>query len=222
MSETAANVPPSRPDVPDPADQASDRIWTIPNVLSLLRLLGVPLFLWLMLGPHADGWAFAVLAISAVTDWLDGKLARLLNQYSRLGAMLDPVADRLYILATLFAFVARDFLPWWVAALIVGRDLVLTACLPLLRRHGYGPLEVTYIGKAATFCLLYALPMLLLAKIWPAVEPVALPTSLAFLGWGLLLYLWSGALYLRQVAWAVRNTPVVSGSPIQQSGALGG
>ena len=118
-----------------------------------------------MLGPQEDGWALVVLTASAATDWLDGKLARLLNQYSRLGALLDPVADRLYILATLFAFVVRGILPWWVAALIVGRDIVLALALPVMRRHGYGPFEVHYLGKAATFCLLYALPLLLLAQL---------------------------------------------------------
>ena len=190
-------------------DRDDSRVWTIPNLLSFLRLLGIPLLLWLLLGPHADGWALVVLAASAATDWLDGKLARLLNQYSRLGAMLDPVADRLYILATLFAFVVRGLLPWWVAALIVGRDLVLSACLPVLRRHGYGPFDVLYLGKAATFCLLYALPLLLLAQLSDALRAVALPTGLAFTAWGVLLYLWAGLLYLQQVIWVVRHTPVV-------------
>src|SRR5438128_5207185 len=88
-------------------DATGDRVLTIPNLLSVLRLLGVPLFLWLLLGPHADGWAIVVLAASGFSDWLDGKLARLLNQTSRLGVLLDPAADRLYILATLVAFVVR-------------------------------------------------------------------------------------------------------------------
>ena len=192
------------------SDQDLGRIWTVPNVLSFLRLLGIPLLLWLMLGPQADGWAFVVLAASAVTDWLDGKLARLLNQYSRLGAVLDPIADRLYILATLFAFVVRGILPWWVAALIVGRDVVLALALPVMRRHGYGPFEVHYLGKAATFCLLYALPLLLLAQLGDGPGfVVAEAAALAFTGWGVLLYLWAGALYLGQLAWVVRNTPVV-------------
>ena len=138
---------------------ASTRIWTIPNLLSFLRLLGVPLFLWLLLThPPHDGWALVVLAVSAVTDWADGKLARLLGQYSKLGELLDPAADRLYIFATLVAFVIRGFIPWWVAALIIGRDLVLAVGLRIVRRHGYQALPVHYLGKAATFCLLYAFP----------------------------------------------------------------
>ena len=75
---------------------------TVPNVLSVLRLAGVPLFLWLLLGPRADVWAIVVLALGGISDWADGKLARLLDQYSRLGELLDPAADRLYILAALF------------------------------------------------------------------------------------------------------------------------
>lgn len=186
-----------------------DRIWTIPNLLSFVRLLGVPLLLWLMLGPHYDGWALVVLIASAASDWADGKLARLLDQYSKLGAILDPVADRLYILATLFAFVVRGFLPWWVAALIVGRDVVLSICLPIMKRHGYGPFEVHYLGKAATFCLLYALPILLIAQGDSMLAQIARPIALGFTGWGVLLYLWAGALYLQQVGWVVRSTPVV-------------
>jgi cardiolipin synthase (CMP-forming) len=194
---------------------ATDRIWTIPNLLSVLRLAGVPLFVWLLLGPQADGWALVVLAVSAITDWADGKLARLLNQYSRLGELLDPAADRLYIFATLIAFVIRGFIPWWVAALLIGRDLVLALALPVLRRHGYGPLPVHYLGKAATFCLLYAFPLLLLAQGNSTVATVALPIGYAFTVWGVLLYLWSGAVYVGQVIWVVRHTPVAADGAVR-------
>ena len=150
----------------DPAPAAPDtsRIWTVPNLLSFLRLLGVPLFLYLLLVVQSDGWALVVLAVSAITDWADGKLARLLNQYSRLGELLDPAADRLYILAALVGFVLRGFIPWWLAVVIVGRDVVLAATLPILKRYGYTALPVHYLGKAATFCLLYGLPFLLLGQ----------------------------------------------------------
>lgn len=185
-----------------------DRVWTIPNLLSVLRLLGVPLFLYLLLGPEADGWALVVLAVSAVTDWADGKLARLLGQYSRLGELLDPAADRLYIFATLIAFVIRGIVPWWVAALLIGRDALLAVGLRVIRRHGYVALPVHYLGKAATFCLLYAFPLLLLAQGDSGVARVALPTGIAFIIWGMVLYLWAGWLYLVQVVWVVRSTPL--------------
>ncbi|WP_353648108.1 CDP-alcohol phosphatidyltransferase family protein [Nakamurella sp. A5-74] len=187
---------------------ASDRIWTIPNALSILRLLGVPLFLWLLLGPQEDGWALVVLVVSAFTDWADGKLARLLGQYSKLGELLDPAADRLYIFATLIAFVIRGIIPWWAAALLIARDVVLGLAIPVLRRHGYPPLPVHYLGKAATFCLLYAFPLLLLAQGEALIQRIAEPFGLAFTVWGMGLYLWAGALYLRQVIWVIRRTPV--------------
>ena len=189
--------------------QPSDRIWTVPNLLSMLRLAGVPLFLWLLLGPQDDIWALIVLAVSAITDWADGKLARLLDQYSRLGELLDPAADRLYILAALVGFVIRGFIPWWVAALIIGRDVLLAATLPLLHRYGYAALPVHYLGKAATFCLLYGLPMLLLAQGDYLIARIALPISYAFITWGLVLYLWAGGIYAAQIVWITRHAPVV-------------
>ncbi len=125
----------------------ADRVLTVPNALSLLRLAGVPLFLWLLLGPRQDLLAVLLLAVSGATDWLDGRLARWLDQSSKLGAVLDPVVDRLYTLATLAAFGLRDIVPWWVVGILVGRDVVLAACLPVLRRYGYGPLEVHFSAR---------------------------------------------------------------------------
>ncbi len=181
-------------------DPPIDRVWTIPNVLSVARLLGVPLFLWLLLGPHADIAALVVLALSGISDYLDGKIARALGQTSRIGVLLDPAADRLYILATLAAFAVRGLIPWWLAVVLVGRDLILGLCLPVLRRHGYGPLQVHYLGKAATFNLLYAFPFLLLADIvGGTAAQVIQPIAWAFTIWGTALYLWAGALYVWQV-----------------------
>ncbi|HET8641647.1 MAG TPA: CDP-alcohol phosphatidyltransferase family protein [Pseudonocardiaceae bacterium] len=178
---------------------------TVPNALSALRLAGVPLFLWLLLGPQADIAALVVLVASGITDWLDGKIARWLGQSSRLGALLDPTVDRLYILATLLAFGVRDIVGWWVIAALVARDVLVVGCLPVLRRCGYGPFEVHYIGKAATSCLLYAFPLLLLAQGTSTAAQIARPIAYAFTIWGVGLYLWSGALYLIQVGKAVRN-----------------
>jgi cardiolipin synthase (CMP-forming) len=178
---------------------AGERWLTVPNALSFLRLLGVPLFLWLLLGPQADGWALVVLMASGITDWLDGRLARALDQYSRLGELLDPLADRLYTVATLVAFLIRGIVPWWVLVLIIGRDVVVSAALPLLRRKGYLAFPVLYIGKAATLNLLYAFPLLLLAQMdWPGAD-LARPFAYAFTAWGIALHLWSGALYLIQL-----------------------
>lgn len=182
----------------------ADRILTVPNALSVLRLFGVPLFLWLLLGPHADGWALLVLALSGFTDWADGVLARRLNQRSDFGALLDPLADRLYILATLVGLVLRHIIPLWLAIVIVGRDLVLGVGLLVLRRYGYAPPEVHYLGKAATFCLLYAFPLLLLGAHHGTLSDIARPIAWAFTLWGTGLYMWAGAVYLRQTAQLVR------------------
>ncbi|HEX3592031.1 MAG TPA: CDP-alcohol phosphatidyltransferase family protein [Pseudonocardiaceae bacterium] len=185
--------------------QPPDRVVTLPNALSVLRLAGVPLFLWLLLGPHADLIALIVLVASGASDWLDGKLARWLNQASRLGALLDPAADRLYIVATLVAFVLRDIIPWWIAVVLIGKDVVVGLCLPLLRRAGYTPPEVHYIGKGATFALLYAFPFLLLAQGGSTAATIARPIGYAFIAWGTALYVWTGALYVAQSAIALRR-----------------
>lgn len=188
--------------------------FNVPNLLSILRLAGVPLFLWLLLGPHADGWALAVLVFSAVTDWLDGKLARWLNQMSRLGQLLDPAADRLYVVVTLVAFLVREIVPWWVVVALIGRELVVGVCLMLLRHEGFALPEVSYVGKAATFNLMYAFPLLLLTDgNWAGVD-VLRPLAYAFTIWGGALYLWSGMLYVLQTKRAV--SAVEAGGPATQ------
>ena len=174
------------------------RVLTLPNALSLVRLLGVPVFLWLVL-THHDAAAIVVLAVAGISDYLDGQVARRWNQVSRLGQLLDPAADRLYILAILVGLTARDVIPPWLTLLVVARDLLLASTLPLLRRHGYGPLPVNFAGKAATFNLLYAFPLLLLGDGTGRVATLADVFGWAFAIWGTALYWWAGVLYLVQV-----------------------
>jgi cardiolipin synthase (CMP-forming) len=181
-----------------------DQVWTIPNALSVLRLLGVPLFLWLILqpvfnGPHYDGWAILLLAVSGATDYLDGKIARAFGQVSRIGQLLDPAADRLYILATLAGLAARQIIPVWLAALLVGRDLLMALPLAVLRRNGYGPPPVHFLGKAATFNLLYAFPLLLLGDGTGTLHDIAGEVGWAFAIWGTALYYLAAGLYVVQV-----------------------
>jgi len=179
----------------------SDRVWTIPNVVSIVRLAGVPLFLWLILVVEADGWALVVLMLSGVTDYLDGYLARKLNQTSKLGEILDPVADRLYILSTVVAFAARDIIPVWWAVLLPLRDAFLWTLVPFLRTRGYSSLPVHFLGKAATAALLYAFPLLLLGDGEGVLATLAQVFGWAFAVWGTALYWWAGLLY----AWQVRK-----------------
>lgn len=184
----------------------TDRILTVPNVLSVIRLLGVPLFLWLVLVREADGWAVVVLAISGFTDYLDGKLARRWHQISRLGQLLDPLADRLYILSTIVALTLREIIPLWFAVLLVARDVFLLLLVPALRRRGLSALPVHFLGKAATFCLLYALPLLLLGDGESTVALLARVFGWAFGIWGLVLYWWAGVLYAMQVRRLLKAT----------------
>ncbi|SEL06201.1 CDP-alcohol phosphatidyltransferase family protein [Rhodococcus maanshanensis] len=185
----------------------SDRIVTVPNLLSVVRLVGVPLFVYLLLGPHADGWALAILMLSGFTDWADGKLARLLNQSSRLGALLDPLVDRLYVVSTLVAFAIRGIIPWWVAAVLIGRDVILALTLPIYRRRGLPPPAVLYLGKAATFALMFALPLILAAQGDWAFAPIARAWGYALLVWGTGLYVWTAILYLLAARNIAREVP---------------
>jgi cardiolipin synthase (CMP-forming) len=205
-------VPADRSPLVDRED-LPDRVWTLPNALSVLRLLGVPLFLWLLLGPEEDGWALVILMVSGFTDWLDGKLARWLNQGSRLGALLDPAADRLYIVCTLVALAIRGVVPVWVVVLLLGRELVLGVMLLVLRRYGYPPLQVHYLGKAATLLLLYAFPVLLIADGEGTLARVAEPFAWALTIWGTALYLLAGLFYVVQVAGIVRAERTAPANP---------
>ena len=184
--------------MPDQEAVTSDRVLTLPNALSALRLLGVPVFAWLVLSGR-DGAAVLVLMASGVTDYLDGKIARAWGQTSRLGTLLDPAADRLYILATLVGLTWRGIVPLWLTVALVGRDVLLATTLPVLRRHGYGPLPVHFLGKAATFNLLAGFPLLLLAEWDNLLGDVSHAFGWAFIIWGTALYWWAAVLYLGQV-----------------------
>ena len=175
----------------------ADRVWTVPNALSLARLVGVPVFLWLILIKQ-DWWALGVLVFAGLSDWADGKLARILDQTSRLGTLLDPAADRLYIFATLVGLTVRDILPWWLAGALVLRELLMAVALAVLKRHGYLGLPVHFVGKAATASLLYAFPLLLLGDHSGTYATVAKVIGWAFAVWGTALYWWAAALYVAQ------------------------
>lgn len=189
---------------------SEDRIVTIPNALSFVRLLLVPLFLWLVLGPHEDVWALAVLMVSGITDYLDGYLARHLNQTSKIGAILDPVADRLFILAVVIGLSVRDIIPWWLAVILPLRDVFLFGLVPFLRTRGYSSLPVHFLGKAATASLLYAFPLLLLGDAKGTVADLANVFGWAFTIWGVGLYWWGGILYAFQVRRLLVSTPRVA------------
>lgn len=175
-----------------------DRILTIPNALSVLRLLLIPVFLWLVLGPRADLVAVAVLAVSGITDWADGVIARRTGQSTRLGRMLDPLVDRLTIAATLIGLALRDLVPWWLVALLAARELLLLGLVPLLARRGLVALPVHYLGKAATFALYWGFPFVLVGAGTATWEQVLGALGWAFVIWGTALYWYAAVLYLEQ------------------------
>ncbi|MEP7368685.1 MAG: CDP-alcohol phosphatidyltransferase family protein [Dermatophilaceae bacterium] len=182
----------------------SDRIWTPPNFLSMLRLVVVPVFLWLILSHH-DGWAIVVLTLSGVSDYLDGKIARKYNQVTRVGQLLDPLADRLYILSTLFGLAWREIIPWWLVAILLCREVFGSVLVLVVRHYGYRALPVHFVGKAATFCLLYAFPVILLGQGDSVFAALALPVGWAFAWWGTALYWVAGVMYAVQTRMVVRE-----------------
>jgi len=187
---------------------AADRVLTIPNALSLARLAGVPVFLWLVLGLRSqtgDWWAVGLLIGAAASDWLDGKIARALNQQSRLGQVLDPAADRLYIVATILALAIRGIIPWWLVGLLAARELLLAGVLVVLRRHSYEPLQVSFVGKAATLALMYAFPLLFLGSHTASYSEIARIAGWAFAIWGSALYWCAALLYVQQARSLVRG-----------------
>ncbi|WP_319452413.1 MULTISPECIES: CDP-alcohol phosphatidyltransferase family protein [unclassified Mycobacterium] len=181
-------------------DAVGDRVLTVPNALSALRLILVPVFLYLLLVVHENAWAVGILMFSGFSDWADGKIARLVaNQSSKLGALLDPAVDRIYMVAVPIALAIAGIVPWWIVITLLARDATLAATLPILRSRGLTALPVAYIGKAATFALMSGFPLILLGQ-WDALwSRVILACGWAFLIWGIAMYLWSGVLYLIQV-----------------------
>jgi cardiolipin synthase len=182
------------------------RVVTVPNLISMARLVAVPVFAWLAWERH-DLAALLVLALAGASDWLDGVIARKYDQGSRLGELLDPAADRLYILVTLLVLAGRGDVPWWRVGVIVARELVLVVVLLVLRSAGHGPLPVHFAGKAGTFALLYAFPLLLLATWDGAVGLVAGVVGWAFACWGIGLYWLACLLYVRQAIGLLRAGP---------------
>ncbi len=195
------------PDRSAPDGVIPDRVITIPNALSVLRLLLIPVFCWLILVEKADGWALVVLVFSGFSDWADGKLARILDQSSKIGALLDPAADRLYIVVIPVVFGIRGILPWWIIGVIIARDVLLFATGPLLRSRGLLALPTIYIGKAATFALMSAFPLLLAGQLDSIIGTICYPIGWAFLIWGVALYLWSFVLYWYQTVLVMQRMP---------------
>lgn len=182
----------------------------MPNILSLLRILLVPVFLLLLIEGE-DAAALLVLVISSATDFLDGFLARRFNQITRLGQLLDPAADRLYIFAALIGLAVRELVPWWIMVVILGRDIFMLLLGIILANFGFGPLPVHQLGKVATFCLFYALPMIMVGAAFPDLAWWSQPVGWAFAIWGAFLYWWAGIIYAIETIRVIRLPRVAGG-----------
>ena len=190
--------------------QVSDRVWTVPNLLSVIRLITIPIFAWLALVPEQDALAALVLALGSITDYFDGMLARRWDQVTRLGQLLDPIADRLSTVTVLVVFLVRGIVPLWFVALLVLRDVVLTVQMAQLKGRGVTGLPVNWVGKAATFNLMLSFPLLLWgAGATSGLELLVRSVGWAFALWGAGLYLYSGWLYLRQARDVMGRVPAV-------------
>lgn len=183
--------------------EVGSEIWTIPNILSMLRLALVPVFLvFIVRGDYIV--SLVVLIVASVSDLLDGYLARRLGQVTRLGQLLDPAADRLYIFAALLGLAAQGLVPWWIVVVIVARDVFLLALGIVLANHGYGPLPVHQLGKVATFALFFGLPVIMLGLAFPVVADISQPVGWAITLWGAFLYWWAGIIYAIETVRVIR------------------
>jgi len=195
----------------------SSRVLTIPNLLSFFRLAMVPVFLVLVIQGQ-DALALVVLIVSSATDFLDGYIARKFKQLSRLGQLLDPAADRLFIFAALVGLAARGVIPWWLFVVIVARDVALLVMGVIAANFGYGPLPVHHLGKVATAALFYALPILMIGQAFPDAAWLTDPIGWAFALWGAFLYWWAGAIYVIET---VRILKIPRVESVDESDTLG-
>jgi cardiolipin synthase len=196
---------------PPESHAPSDRILTIPNVLSFLRLALVPVFLLFLIGGQ-DIAALITLAVSGFTDFLDGFLARRLNQVTRLGQLLDPAADRLYIIAAVLGLVVRELIPLWFVVAILARDVLLLVVALVLAQAGHGALPVNTVGKVATACLFVGLPILMLAAAVPDISAVVQPIGNGVAVLGAVLYWVAGLVYVRDTV-RIRRESRSGGGP---------
>lgn len=178
--------------------KAMNRVLTVPNLISFLRICSIPYLAWLITKNHMI-LALIVLAISAFSDCIDGYIARRWNQVSKLGQILDPIADRLLIIFSTVALAIAAIIPWWALVLVVLRDVIMAALVVLLAQHDYGPLPVNFVGKAGTALIMLAIVSLMIVYAVSTEAMFVLYAAAIACGiWGIVLYWYAGLLYYRQ------------------------
>lgn len=185
-------------------------IFTIPNGISVIRAIGIPLFLWLYLHSHLVLLSFFVLSLGAITDYLDGKIARALHQESAFGAALDPAIDRAYLAATVIALAIRDMIPWWIVIFLITRDLWMALMLLVMKFRTGHAFNVSFLGKSATFALFYSFPFLLLSSSHGFGLALYI-VGWSLVWWGLALYLLTAVIYSAEALGAVKVAKIQLG-----------
>ncbi|WEV71737.1 CDP-alcohol phosphatidyltransferase family protein [Bifidobacterium sp. ESL0790] len=184
---------------------ARDIYFTVPNLISLLRIVSIP-FIAMFTAERKMIPALIVLALSAASDGLDGIIARKFNQVSKIGQILDPVADRLLIFCSILALGLAGIIPWWMLIIVGIRDLILLVLIVVLAQHDYGPLPVHFVGKAGTALLMIAITALIFADLWQNLFTQILHLAALAAGiWGIVLYWLAGYIYIRQGVTLIRH-----------------
>jgi cardiolipin synthase (CMP-forming) len=186
-------------------DDGLDRILTAPNVITMLRLLCIPLFLWLLFGAHRQTAAAVLLAVLGATDWVDGYVARRYGQVSTFGKVFDPTADRLLVGTAVISIMVYGAVPLWFGLATIAREVLVSAMVILLAAMGAARIDVLWVGKAGTFGLMFAYPTFLLGygdAGWQ--EPIRV------IGWvtgliGLALAWWAAGSYIAPARRALRE-----------------
>jgi cardiolipin synthase len=186
-------------------DEGLDRILTAPNVITMVRLLCIPIFLWLLFGAHRQTAAAVLLAVLGATDWVDGFVARRYGQVSTFGKVLDPTADRILVGTAVISIMVYGAVPIWFGVATIAREVLVSAMVLLLASLGAARIDVLWVGKAGTFGLMFAYPTFLLgygSAGWQ--EPIRI------IGWvtgliGLGLAWWAAASYIAPARRALRE-----------------
>jgi cardiolipin synthase (CMP-forming) len=186
-------------------DDGLDRIFTVPNVITLVRLLCIPLFVWLLFGAHRQTAAAILLALLGATDWVDGFVARRYGQVSTFGKVLDPTADRILVGTAVISILIYGAVPLWFGIATIAREVLVSAMVLLLAAMGAARIDVLWVGKAGTFGLMFAYPTFLLgdgtASWQEPIRVIAWVTGLV----GLALAWWAAGSYIAPARRALRE-----------------
>jgi cardiolipin synthase (CMP-forming) len=186
-------------------DDGLDRIFTVPNVITLVRLLCIPLFVWLLFGAHRQTAAAILLALLGATDWVDGFVARRYGQVSTFGKVLDPTADRILVGTAVISIMIYGAVPLWFGIATIVREILVSAMVLLLAAMGAARIDVLWVGKAGTFGLMFAYPAFLLgdgtASWQEPIRVIAWVTGLV----GLALAWWAAGSYIAPARRALRE-----------------